>query len=337
MALPLGVGVLLAARIEVGTRALGPIVQGMPGPMPRVLALGVGGVLGEAWMSGWLAGVSHATGVDFRRAGQFIGTSAGSIVAAELAAGRSPRDPVGSGLPAEEEGPRGAPGAVRAAIERANRLSAGVLWPFAATALAAAAPGGALARAALLRGLPAGTIALDDLRARIAALGARFDGRLRIVALDRASGRRTVFGAPGAPPASVAEAVAASCAIPTVMRPVQIGGRDYVDGGVWSPTNLDLASAGRGERVLCLVPSGSLGGSVAAPLRAVTTGWRLATELEAAGVRRRGAVVEIVTPDARAAAAMGTGLMDPRPRASVLAEGFRQGSAAALATAGAGR
>jgi NTE family protein len=121
------------------------------------------------------------------------------------------------------------------------------------------------------------------------------------------------------------------------MRPVQIGGRDYVDGGVWSPTNLDLASAGRGERVLCLVPTGSLGGSVAAPLRAVATSWRLATELEAAGVRRRGAVVEIVTPDAHAAAAMGTGLMDPRPRARVLAEGFRQGSAAALATAGAGR
>jgi NTE family protein len=309
----------------------------MPGSVPRVLILGVGGILGEAWMSGWLAGVSHATGVDFRRAGQFIGTSAGSIVAAELAAGRSPRGSLGAGLPAEEKGPRAAPGAVRAALERANRLSAGVLSPFAATALAAAAPGGALARAALLRGLPSGTIAPDDLRARIAAVGARFDGRLRIVALDRLRGWRTVFGAPGAPPASVADAVAASCAIPIVMRPVRIGGRDYVDGGVWSPTNLDLASAGRGERVLCLVPTGSLGGSVSAPLRLFTTSWRLATALEATGVRRRGAVVEIVTPNARCAAAMGTGLMDPRPRASVLAEGFRQGSAAALATAGAAR
>jgi NTE family protein len=236
----------LSALARSGSRLLGPIVQGMPGSVPRVLILGVGGILGEAWMSGWLAGVSHATGVDFRRAGQFIGTSAGSIVAAELAAGRSPRGSLGAGLPAEEKGPRAAPGAVRAALERANRLSAGVLSPFAATALAAAAPGGALARAALLRGLPSGTIAPDDLRARIAAVGARFDGRLRIVALDRLRGWRTVFGAPGAPPASVADAVAASCAIPIVMRPVRIGGRDYVDGGVWSPTNLDLASAGRG-------------------------------------------------------------------------------------------
>jgi NTE family protein len=131
--------------------------------------------------------------------------------------------------------------------------------------------------------------------------------------------------------------VAASCAIPTVMRPVQIGGRDYVDGGVWSPTKLDLASAGRGERVLCLVPTASLGASLAVPLRTLAAGWRLATEFEATGVLRRGAVVEIVTPDARAAAAMSTGLMDARPRARVLAEGFRQGSAPAVATAGAGR
>jgi NTE family protein len=308
----------------------------MPRTAPDVLVLGVGGILGEAWMFGYLAGMERATGVDFRQAGKFIGTSAGSIVAAELAAGRSPRGTVDSSLPADEEA-RGAQGAFRTALERANRLSADVLAPFAATALAASAPGGALARAALVRGLPAGTIALDDLRARIAALGARFDGRLRVVALARANGRRTVFGAPGAPVASVADAVAASCAIPTVMRPVRIGGRDYVDGGVWSPTNLDLASAGRGERVLCLVPTASLGVSLQVPLRTFTTGWRLATALEATSVRRRGAVVEIVTPDARGAAAMGTGLMDPRRRARVLAEGFRQGSAATMATEGAGR
>jgi hypothetical protein len=71
-------------------------------------------------------------------------------------------------------------------------------------------------------------------------------------------------------------------------------------------------------------------------LRTFTTSWRLATALDTTGVRRRGAVVEIMTPDARSAGAMGTGLMDPRPRAKVLAEGFIQGSAAALATADAG-
>jgi hypothetical protein len=50
-----------------------------------------------------------------------------------------------------------------------------------------------------------------------------------------------------------------------------------------------------------------LRGPVAAPLRPFTTSWRLATAPEAAGVRRRGAGVEIGTPDALAAAAIGTG------------------------------
>ncbi|MCW2991671.1 MAG: patatin-like phospholipase family protein, partial [Solirubrobacterales bacterium] len=50
--------------------------------------LAAGGVVGEAWMSGWLRGVSDAAGVDFRRVETLVGTSAGSIVAASLAAGR---------------------------------------------------------------------------------------------------------------------------------------------------------------------------------------------------------------------------------------------------------
>jgi NTE family protein len=196
-------------------------------------------------------------------------------------------------------------------------------------------PGGALARAALLRGVPRGEIPLDDLRARIAALGSRFDGRLRVIAVDRATGRRIVFGAPPAPPAAVADAVAASCAVPGVLRPVRIGGREYVDGGVWSPTNLDVATVGRGDRVLCLVPTAALSRSPVLPLRTLAAGWRLTTELEAAAVRRRGAAVTIIGPDAGATAAMGLDPMDPRPRERVLSEGFRQGSAHDTAATGA--
>ena len=60
---------------------------------PDVLVLGGGGVLGEAWMMGVLAGLEDATGFDLRRCEHFVGTSAGSIVAARLAAGESPRRP----------------------------------------------------------------------------------------------------------------------------------------------------------------------------------------------------------------------------------------------------
>ena len=65
----------------------------MPEPLshrPDVLVLGAGGTLGEAWMRGLLDGAGHASGIDFRDCEYFVGTSAGSIVAAFLAAGREP-------------------------------------------------------------------------------------------------------------------------------------------------------------------------------------------------------------------------------------------------------
>jgi NTE family protein len=292
-----------------------------------VLVLGVGGVLGEAWMWGYLGGAQDATGEDFRRAKQLIGTSAGSIVAARLAGGEDPRRREESVRWDGEAEPERRPGALRSAIERASRVSLGAFSPLAAPALVAATPAGALARAALLARVPRGRIVLSDLRSRVDALGPRFDGRLRLVAVDRGSGRRVVFGDDGAPEASVADAVAASCAVPGLFAPVAIGGREYVDGGVWSPTNLDLARAGRGDRVLCLVPTAVIGTGPALALRGLAAGWKLATSVEAAAARRRGATVEIVAPDGGSAAAIGSDLMNPARRGRVLAEGFRQGAA----------
>ena len=297
--------------------------------MATVLVLGVGGILGEAWMWGYLGGAHRATGEDFRKAKQLIGTSAGSIVAARLAGGEDPRRGEERIAWDGELEPERRPGTLWAALERASRISLGAFSPLAAPALSAATPGGALARAAVLARVPPGRIELHDLRSRIDALEPRFDGRLGIVAVDRGSGRRVSFGTDGAPGATVAEAVAASCAIPGYFAPIEIGGREYVDGGVWSPTNLDLARAGRGDRVLCLVPTAVMGTSPGIALRGLAAGWRLSTSVEAAAARRRGAAVEIVGPDAGAAHAIGGDLMNPGRRAGVLAEGFRQGARAA--------
>ena len=55
------------------------------------------------------------------------------------------------------------------------------------------------------------------------------------------SGERIVLGSRGAPSLSLADAVAASCAIPGVYAPVRLGRRVLVDGGVRSTTNLDVA------------------------------------------------------------------------------------------------
>ena len=294
---------------------------------PDVLVLGGGGVLGEAWMMGVLAGIEDGAGLDMRECESFVGTSAGSVVAAHLVAGNAPRRPssIGTELELGSDGPaRGLARAGAVTIRRAGHTAAAAASTFAPLALGASAPGGALLRSMLLRTLPRPVETLSGLRAQVAASAARFDGRLRVAAVDRATGRRVVFGGPGAPTATVADAVAASCTVPWLFAPVTIGGREYVDGGVWSPTNLDAAPAGRDTHVLCLNPTASLGGSHPLPAL-VRNVARTAASVESLALRRRGAWVATIAPTAESAAAMGSNYMDAEPRIRVLASGYRQG------------
>ena len=268
-------------------------------------------------MTGVLRGLTESTGIDFRRCDYVVGTSAGSIVAASLAAGREPRAPTGRHVQ-HQEAPDGGGrrGPLRGTVARGMGTLA---TPFAGPALAVTAPGGALARRAIFSRVPAGRRSLRQLRQEVERWGARFDGRLRICALDVASGRRVVFGAPGAPEAEVGQAVEASCAVPAVFRPVVIGGRTYVDGGAWSITNLDVAPAHRDTHVLCLtVTGGRVEASAAGLLRAAT---RPAVAVETAALRRRGAHVKVIAPEAP----LGTNLLDPRGANRALAAGHAQG------------
>jgi NTE family protein len=294
---------------------------------PDVLVLGGGGVLGEAWLTGVLAGIEDTTGFDMRQCEHFVGTSAGSIVAAHLAGGDSPRRPSSKQTEIEDGAVRTSDGLAAAglvAARRAGAWAAAAGATFAPLALGMAAPGGALMRAAMLQRIPRPIETLDRLRRSIERSGARFDGRLRVAAVDRRRGRRVVFGTPGAPAATVAEAVTASCTVPWLFAPMEIGGREYVDGGVWSPTNLDAAPAGRDTHVLCLNPTASLTGShsVLALVRSVA---RSAVSVEALALRRRGVAIQLVAPSMESAAAMGTNYMDREPRERVLAAAYRQG------------
>jgi NTE family protein len=295
--------------------------------LPDVLVLGGGGVLGEAWMMGVLAGIEDTTGFDLRDCEYFVGTSAGSIVAAHLVAGSSPRRPstVGSEVQLAESEPAGGLGsAVRGAARRAGAMAFAASATFAPVALDLAAPGGAFVRAAVLRRLPRGDNTLAELRRTVEHTAARFDGRLRVVAVERRSGRRVVFGSPGAPRATVAEAVEASCAVPWLFAPVVLDGQEYVDGGVWSPTNLDAAPAGRDTQVLCLNPIASItaNNSVVGVVRSVA---RSAVSIETLALKRRGASVRTITPNRECAAAMGSNFMNREPRFRVLAAAYRQG------------
>jgi NTE family protein len=311
---------------------------------PDVLVLASGGTLGEAWMSGLLAGVEDATGHDFRSTESLIGTSAGSLVAAALVAGQRPRRPQGPSGPLQLEsgttaGADVAPEAssqlatwlpisrtaLQGVVREAARLAGVAATPFAPMALAVGSTGSTALRAALLGRSPGTDRSLSAIHDGVAETGARFDGRLRVVAVDRETGRRVVFGSPGAPEATVAQAVQASCSVPWIFTPVLIDGREYVDGGVWSNTNLDIAPAARLTQVLCLNPIASLDIAIASPfgvLRAITGS---TAALETLTLRGRGAKVRMIGPAQEIARVMGPNLMDSRRREQVLAGGYAQG------------
>jgi NTE family protein len=79
---------------------------------------------------------------------------------------------------------------------------------------------------------------------------------LFICAADLYSGKRAAFGHPDAPKVPLPDAVLASTAIPGVFSPVQVGDRQYVDGGAYSATSLDLAADAGCRTIICISPLG---------------------------------------------------------------------------------
>jgi NTE family protein len=214
-------------------------------------------------------------------------------------------------------------------VRGAVRFGLAATAPLAPAAVAAGAPAGALLRSFVLARVPPGHRELGDLHRAVTRSGLRFDGRLRVCCVDRERGRRVVFGAPGAPPARVADAVVASCAIPGVFRPVTIDGREFVDGGAWSVTNLDAAPAGAETEVLLLEPMALPVGDWLSGAGALRAAIAAATALEVQILRDRGARVRRVSPDEASAGLMAGGLMREEPAQQVLAAGRAQGRALA--------
>ena len=182
-------------------------------------------------------------------------------------------------------------------------MSLGAFSPLAAPALSAATPGGALARAACSRGSRAGGSSSHDLRSRVDALGAQ----LRRQAATGGRGPRL------RPPRGVrrrrrarGERRRRRGRLVRRAGPVRARSRSAT-ASTWTaasgaPRTSTWRGPGRGDRVLCLVPTAAMGTGPSLAMRGLATGWRLATSVEAAAARRRGASVEIVAPDTGAAA-----------------------------------
>ena len=141
-------------------------------------------------------------------------------------------------------------------------------------------------------------------------------------------GRRVLFGRQDAPPASLPDAVVASCSIPGWYEPTVIGGRRYVDGGVRSATSLGVLSGTNVHEVYVLAPMASTEPDhplqphlrIERRLRQLIT---RALLRQAKALSAEGKHVTIVTPGPRDLAVMGANLMDPRRRQAVLEASLR--------------
>ncbi|MEO8743908.1 MAG: patatin-like phospholipase family protein [Candidatus Dormiibacterota bacterium] len=266
----------------------------------RALVLGGGGVTGIAWELGLLAGLAEK-GMNLTSPDLVVGTSAGSVVGAQILSGAPIED-----LYAEQlADPTGEP-AARIGASALARLAVAYLWP------GDARRGRAYLGRAALKALTGPESESRRVIERLVRQRPWPERRLLITAVDAETGEPRVFDRDSG--VVLSDAVAASCAVPIVWPPITIGGRRYIDGGVRSITNADLATGC--DRVVVLAP-------VTVALR---PSGRIANQLAALGAGVRSAVV---SPDAQARQAIGRNVLDPARRAASARAGRQQASGVA--------
>ena len=287
------------------------------------VVLGGGGSAGHAWLIGVVAGLAEA-GVDLTEAADLVvGTSAGATAAAW----------VRSGIPAAElyasvlaEQARPAP---QSRGERPPSLPMEEVFERMRAIGAAAASSADLQRAMGAFGLESDAILEPGAAQRRAMVASRlprpeWPARPMIVtAIDAHTGELVGFTRESG--VELADAVTASTALPGLVPTVAINGARYIDGGVRSAENADLA-AGHAN-VVVLSPLGGRSRTEPGQFEGLRRdpAWRTDLPSQADDLRGQGSRVEVITPDAGSRAAMGTNMMDPATRIPTARAGFAQG------------
>lgn len=273
----------------------------------RGLVLGGGGITGIAWETGLLTGLAEA-GVDLTAADRVIGTSAGSIVGSQVTSD-TPLDE----LYRRQLLPPGHPdGPTETTLAR---IGPRVLATFALELLrsrrdieAFGRRLGARAVRTTARGrTPSVPERYDQVRQRLTTTTWP-DRELVITAVDVATGELVAFRPDSG--VDLEDAVNASCAVPCVYPPIPIGARTYVDGGMRSGANADLAEGC--DVVVALTPSDRSVG----PIRSAT---QQLTDLGVAHL--------VISPDATSLKAIGKNVLDPAARPASARAGHAQAQA----------
>ena len=287
------------------------------------LVLGGGGAAGNAWEIGIIAGLAKA-GLDMTEAADVvIGTSSGATAAAQVRSGAPPAELLASVLsppmrPVGQNRERPPALPMTTVIERMRSISA------------AATSAVDLQRAMGAFGLECDSIlgpTAGQHRAVVAARLPRHEWPARpmiVVAIDAHTGELATFDRDSG--VDLVDAVTAGTALPGSSPTISIKGTHYINGGVRSPDNADLASGYAHVMVLSpfggrssTLPEGQFEGLRRPPE------WCMDLEGQVEALRRQGSHVEVITPDADSRAAMGTNQMDPATRIPSARAGFAQG------------
>lgn len=301
----------------------------------RALVLGGGGPVGIAWESGLIAGL-EAEGVRLADAERIVGTSAGSVVGAQLALGasgadlangqrqqftRAPVKDVNRGTSATSDAPAASapPADPRPPRNEAPDLGA-LMKLFAARPV----DGGEAAQLGWRRevgqyALAARTIEPDAFIASFGRMASTtWPARdYRCTAIDALTGAFKVWTAEDH--VQLGAAIASSCAVPGIYPCIPIAGVRWYDGGLRSATNADLAAGADVVVVVSVMPPAALG----------PVGSTNPLDAEIAALRAGGSKVELIVADEPSRAAFGPNLMDARKREGALEAGIVQGKALA--------
>jgi len=228
------------------------------------LVLGGGGFVGGAWLVGALQGLATEVGWDPATADCVLGTSAGAMIGSLVVGGLRPEE-LAAFAHGAVVGPADDAGAAAERLEMmALQVHRRLPLPLPGSPRLALRslrhPGRYPGLTRMAAWLPRGIMSTDPLKRTVRRLVPRGwvkGRRLWVVAADYETGAATVFGQPASPHADLPDAVAASCAIPGFYHPVEVGEHCYIDGGVRSPSNLDLVAGLGLDVVVCLNPTSS--------------------------------------------------------------------------------
>jgi NTE family protein len=286
------------------------------------LVLGGGGSAGHAWTIGVVAGLAEV-GIDMTEAADLvIGTSSGATAAAQLRSGIPPGEQLASilsepvlPLGGNRPPPPGPP--MTTVFERLRAIGA--------AAISTADLQRAMGAFGLESDVTFGPAAAEQRRGMVAARLPRQqwpDRPMIVLAVNAHTGELAAFDRHSG--VDLVDAVTAGTALPGVVPTHNVNGTRYINGGVRSAENADLASGY--ANVVVLSPFGERSGTLPAGqfegLRKFP-GADLASQVET--LRKQGSRVVVITPDADSRTAMGTNQMDPATRIPAARAGFAQG------------